>query len=342
MNQQAREIMHHAIPNICASLIITDADGLTVHVSQSFTNTTGYGLDDLAGKKPGNVLQGENTSDATVKIISDGLKYLEPIHVTIDNYCKDGSLIVFILDIQPVWKDEELLGFIGFQQNATDLRKQIMYSDKLTSTLVNEVQHRTNLLSLLRHDVRDSLGFIKMLDELGELNNDQVLSAVESCLGLVQKYVAHTETCNVSTVVDNVVNDLSPRTGHRNITIYNKLPSDLTIRISKEYMFIALRNFIMNAIKFSGADSSVVIQLQTYHNRGWHLAIIDHGIGMNPDLVHLLLNSNKPLPAIAGYNGSRSGFILCRQLLSIQEYNVHVVSTEGQGTTIYVGPLALL
>ncbi|MEO1709785.1 MAG: PAS domain-containing protein, partial [Pseudomonadota bacterium] len=72
---------HYAdlISRFCAdSIVITDGDGLTEWVNEAFTQMTGFTVDDMAGKKPGVVLQGPETDRNTVVAISKALQKRQP------------------------------------------------------------------------------------------------------------------------------------------------------------------------------------------------------------------------------------------------------------------------
>ncbi len=72
------------------SVVITDANGLTVYVNQGFERLTGYNLAFMRGKKPGAVLQGSETDPATVQRIREYLRNQQSFYDEILNYTSDG------------------------------------------------------------------------------------------------------------------------------------------------------------------------------------------------------------------------------------------------------------
>ncbi|KAL7497167.1 hypothetical protein ACHAWT_008087 [Skeletonema menzelii] len=100
------------------SFCITDPhqpDNPVIHISSGFTKLTGYEFDDIVGRNC-RFLQGEKTSPADVKRISDALKSEEECSVNLLNYKKDGTEFVneFYLT-QLRTPNQELAYFIGVQ-----------------------------------------------------------------------------------------------------------------------------------------------------------------------------------------------------------------------------------
>ena len=78
------------------SFCITDPhqpDNPVIYISSGFTKLTGYEFDDIVGRNC-RFLQGEKTSPADVKRISDALKSEKECSVNLLNYKKDGTQFV--------------------------------------------------------------------------------------------------------------------------------------------------------------------------------------------------------------------------------------------------------
>ena len=155
MDTQVNHIITAAMHDLCSSLIIADTKGLTIYVSPGFTKATGFTIEDMLNKTPGQLLQGPATEPESVREISRCLGALKPVsNLKITNYKKNGQMLVFILDIQPVFDSGALIGFLAVQQDITDIDKQATYSQRITDTLLSEIENKNTLIRLLRHDVR--------------------------------------------------------------------------------------------------------------------------------------------------------------------------------------------
>ncbi|MGL5113098.1 MAG: PAS domain-containing protein [Flavobacterium sp.] len=70
------------------AVIISDKDGNIEWVNESFERMTGYTLDEVAGRKPGKFLQGEETNPETIAYLKDKIVKGEPFNCDILNYSK--------------------------------------------------------------------------------------------------------------------------------------------------------------------------------------------------------------------------------------------------------------
>lgn len=86
------------------AMAIADREGKTLWINNAFTQMCGHSLDDMLGKKPGQVLQGKNTDPEVAATLSRSIKERKSCHVVILNYHKDGH---------PYWADIHLTPVIG-------------------------------------------------------------------------------------------------------------------------------------------------------------------------------------------------------------------------------------
>lgn len=115
------------------SVVITNPEGLIEYVNAGFTRLTGYTQDEVIGKKPGHMLQGDDTNKETRKRISQKLKDKQPFYEEILNYDKSGQSYWISLAVNPVFDEYgELEKFIAIQANITDTKTEaIDYACKM-------------------------------------------------------------------------------------------------------------------------------------------------------------------------------------------------------------------
>jgi PAS domain S-box-containing protein len=102
------------------AVIITNNLGLVEYVNPGFSKMTGYTLNDVIGKKPGEVLQGPDTNKETIARIKAALNKREPIYEEILNYDKHGSSYWVSIAINPVFDEQgELEKYISVQADIT-------------------------------------------------------------------------------------------------------------------------------------------------------------------------------------------------------------------------------
>ncbi|QOV88889.1 putative bifunctional diguanylate cyclase/phosphodiesterase [Humisphaera borealis] len=107
------------------AVVITDTAGRIEWVNDGFTRMTGYQLDEVLGRKPGEVLQGPETDPATVERIRRCMHNAEPVEAEIRNYSKSGRCYWLSMEIQPVRDASgKLTQFVAIERDISE-RKQM-------------------------------------------------------------------------------------------------------------------------------------------------------------------------------------------------------------------------
>lgn len=113
------------------TVVITDAGGRIEWVNNAFVELTGYSLDEVIGRKPGDFLQGPETNKDTTRRISANLKRGVAISEELVNYAKSGHKYWLKINISPVFdSDGQLRNFISIQ---SDISKQKEFENQITN-----------------------------------------------------------------------------------------------------------------------------------------------------------------------------------------------------------------
>ncbi|WP_370304964.1 PAS domain S-box protein [Sinimarinibacterium flocculans] len=83
-------------------VVITDPQGRIQWVNEAFVSRTGYTFADIAGRTPGQMLQGPDTDPATVAHMHRALARGAGFNVEVLNYARDGSPYWVAIDCSPV------------------------------------------------------------------------------------------------------------------------------------------------------------------------------------------------------------------------------------------------
>lgn len=123
------------------AVIITNPAGRIIYVNKGFTRMTGYEYEEVKDKKPGEFLQGSETSPETVATIRDKIRNRQPFYDELLNYAKDGSPFWVSLSINPVFDDNgQLTHFISVQADITGAKFEALQHnarlDAILSVLV--------------------------------------------------------------------------------------------------------------------------------------------------------------------------------------------------------------
>lgn len=104
------------------ALVVTDAAGRVIWVNEAFEKLCGRPLADMAGRKPGQVLQGPQTDPATIAKIRAALAARQPCRTELVNYHADGSRYRVDAQIVPVLDDDgRPLWFVARERKLSDV-----------------------------------------------------------------------------------------------------------------------------------------------------------------------------------------------------------------------------
>ena len=261
------------------SVIIADARGRVEWVNDAFTALTGYTLEEVAGEKPGDVLQGPDTCPETKTRIGETLRRGEAVCEEIVNYCKGGTGYPIRLEIEPVRDDVgAIVNFVAIQ---VDLREQkAQEAALLEAKNAAEAANRTKsaFLANMSHEIRTPLngilGFADVLragdagpeqteeyldtirssgDHLLELINDILdLSKVEA-----GKMEFEPVRCDPHAVIAAVLSSLRVKAVEKGLTLECRWAGEApeTVVTDPGRLRQLLTNLVGNAIKFTESGS---------------------------------------------------------------------------------------
>jgi methyl-accepting chemotaxis protein len=109
------------------SVIICDKDGCIEYVNPGFTKMTGFEFAEIAGKKPGDFLQGPLTDPKDKANIREKLATKKPFLAEILNYSKTGEAYWVSLVVNPVFDAKgDVERFVSIQTNITETKLEQM------------------------------------------------------------------------------------------------------------------------------------------------------------------------------------------------------------------------
>ncbi len=115
------EMLEIAARNLPSMVIVTDARGRIEWVNPAFIARTGYALAEIAGRRPGEVLQGPETDPATVALMRANVAAGKSFSVEILNYTKAGAKYWQSLDCRAVCDEVGAVRrFVGVQVDTTE------------------------------------------------------------------------------------------------------------------------------------------------------------------------------------------------------------------------------
>jgi len=138
------------------SVLITDSNGCIQWVNEAFTRTTGYTLQEVAGKRPHSILHGPETDPEAADYVRNCIREQRPFRLEVINYNKTGLKYWTQIDAQPLFNDA------GVLQNYLEVQNDITNQKLYVELLRNEKE----LLSATLHSMHDG---VVVLDESGRI-----------------------------------------------------------------------------------------------------------------------------------------------------------------------------
>lgn len=102
-------------------IVVTDADERITWANEGFTRLCGYTVEELRGRKPGDVLQGPQTDPNVVATMRERLQAEEAFTAELVNYRKSGEPYWVHIQAEPVTDESgALAGFVAFETDVSE------------------------------------------------------------------------------------------------------------------------------------------------------------------------------------------------------------------------------
>jgi len=172
----------------------------------------------------------------------------------------------------------------------------------------------------------------KAVEDLTRMVNDLLDSSrLESSLRRVDR-----RRCKVAEIIRSVCPMLSRDAKARNIRIVEDVaPKVSDVFADEEKVRRILVNFVVNALKFSPADTQVTLWARDLSQGLVEIGVTDQGRGMSPEDLKVIFSRFKRVGNTAGLGtrGFGLGLHIAKELVWLNLGKVHVESTLGKGST---------
>lgn len=230
--------------------------------------------------------------------------------------------------------------------------KETISSQHAQLQILNDANE--NLIYSLSHDIKEPLlGVMLLLQKLKI--DDPYLSQASSALekqvaavniimnNLLQNKINNSSDANsicdlkaINETIDSVVKSLDYNIKEKNITINNKLKDqiqDITLKISRQKLYLVLLNVVSNAVKHSDHFGSIDI-----FSENNFILLRDYGKGIDKEILEkieenkIVTQTNKTTPGSTGL-----GLYLIKNLLQDTDIKMTIQNAQGRGTIVAIG-----
>ena len=341
-------------------VILTDAQGRVEWVNAAFSQTTGYSLEEIHGKTPGQVLQGPQSDPWVINYMRKQLERGQGYKAELINYTKSRQPYWIQIEVQPITNDlGEITHFIAIERDTTEARnfreslKKAMEQAKAANAAKSE------FLSNMSHEIRTPmnavLGLAQLLrrENLTETQSDMVrriLAAGQSLLGILNDVLDFSKIeagqlsieqrpFQLADVLKNLEGLMRAAAQERELELHIRLSPAVegcwlgdALRLGQ-----ILLNLVSNAVKFTEHGSVTVdVSLLEAHPERSRIGfeVRDTGIGIPPEaLAKLFTPFTQADSSISRrFGGTGLGLAITRQLVELMGGTIEVESQEGVGS----------
>lgn len=242
-------------------------------------------------------------------------------------------------------------------QFLNQVNKQLSESEKRFEKLA---AIKDTLFQTVTQDLRGPLnslkGFLSLLQHHPETFSPQELASVAQDMyasfdrisvlitSLVQwsqlqtdELVLNPNHFNITTLVEQVIAQLSPMAEGKNIKVINHAKADFWVDADRDMINFTLRNLISNAIKFTHEGGKVEIFVQNRGKDKYMISISDTGVGISQELLEKIFQPEIHISMLGTKKEKGSGFglMMCKDFIQKNGGRLYIDSELGKGTTVY-------
>ncbi|MCZ8089610.1 MAG: PAS domain S-box protein [Flavobacterium sp.] len=334
------------------AVIISDADGKIEWANKSFLNMSGYQIEEILGKKPGHLLQGEETNPDTVNYMKDAIAKGLPFNCEVVNYSKHGKKYWVSIQGQALYnKNGEIVKYFAIEENVTKKKELEQQREFLVESLAKSNKELEDYAAIVSHDLKSPLRSIHSLISWIKEDNDkefneqttQYLSMIEGKVekmdNLIEGILTYAkidkvdvvcEKVNTQEIIQNIINIIHIP-NNISVTITNVLPIIDADRFRVQQLF---QNIISNAVNYIDKPIGVVEVSCLEEPKHFTFAIKDNGPGIakeNEERIFKIFQSLEKSEKSTGL-----GLSIVKKIVDNYNGKIWIESQNGKGTTFFI------
>lgn len=346
------------------AVVFTNTDINITWVNKAFEQLSGYRSEELIGKKPSCLLQGEKTSPEVTAAIREAINQETHGQFELVNYHKSGRAYWIEVAITPLYDDTGCLE--GFMAVERDITHRVKLENELQQKAIQAEAASTaksRFLATMSHELRTPMNGILGMGELleeSDLNQDQaecvsiqmqsgrhMLSVLNDILDFSKIESSEIQILNVRFPLKNItqgIKDLyEPLCREKGISFEFSSNVDVrrTMLLSDDKRLIQiLQNLVGNALKFTSAG---FISLETkISGKGTDgeltLIVTDSGIGIDESKLEKIFKpfAQAEEDTTRQFGGTGLGLAITSEITKAMGGTIQIDSQLGKGSQFTV------
>lgn len=240
-----------------------------------------------------------------------------------------------------------LIGTVGFlllvkERQDFKIRKLLNDKNQFFSIIAHDLRgplgSSVGLAQLLNEEVEDySREEIKEITEMLYESNKNSYKLLENLLDWARVQTGMIEFSPKKIVLNNLIQEnveLNKLTAlNKNIKLWFEASEPVEVNADKNMIDTIVRNLLTNAIKFTGKNGEIKVQLQRKNNMA-EISITDNGIGIPDNVKEKLFKINRKATQKGTDNetGSGLGLLLCNEFIAKHQGEIIAESEPGKGS----------
>lgn len=258
----------------------------------------------------------------------------------------------------------ELLSRVNTHLNLKRSRDEVVrYSKELEKTqaeLKQAIAQRDKFFSIIAHDLRGPFtGFIGLsellvdaYDSLERADIQQIANSMNSAAKKLFEFLENLLewsrsqigglqynpiVIDVHDLFDRVSSLFKDTANNKNIEIVKEIQDHLFIWADNYQTNTILRNLVSNAIKFSYANSKIILGARDIGD-SVEIYVKDFGVGLSDEAKDKVfrIEAKYTTPGTENEPGTGLGLVLCKELAEKQNGHLHFETEQNKGTTFFV------
>jgi PAS domain S-box-containing protein len=343
------------------AIVISDNRGRIEWVNEGFSRITGYVLEEVKGRTPGELLQGSETNPETKKFISEQLRQRNSFRTEILNYSKTGQKYWVDLSIQAVYdNDGELTNFIAVESDITERKNYESELRQAKESAEEASRIKQEFMAVVSHEIRTPLNAIMGMTELiqkteltplqtdyistVQISADNLQGIITSILDFSKieagKMTLQSIPFNLKKILQNIISSNEFKAEQKGLGLFLKFDEKLDVTLLGDSIRLSqiLLNLISNAIKFtSKGQINVEVRVVTKMHNALvvEFSVSDTGKGISPENHKLIFESftQEDSSISRRYGGTGLGLSISKQLVELMGGDLRVKSELGEGAT---------
>jgi signal transduction histidine kinase len=228
----------------------------------------------------------------------------------------------------------------------SDANRELQTLDKLKSDFLANMSHELRTpLTVIRGGIdylnrtihkEDNRNYLDIIDK----NLARLIHLVSDLFDFTKIEGRKTEwsfdQVNLSVLIEEVLEIISPLSMDKNISINYEHPGDVLVEMDLERIEQVLVNLIENAIKFSAPKTEILINIEedpTYVT----VSVKDRGIGIAEENLKTIFDkfSTVPSAGIGKPEGTGLGLAICKAIIVAHDGKIWAESVKGESSTFY-------